>query len=199
MRRRPIETADARSALRALLYDHVREVSGGNRWVSLREAPGLHPWVRRWERAMRDEGGPGVWVDADILVQRSLIEGIRVWDRFNPPDKPRDHRYLAIIEQKQIAEAEPDLGELTARAVQRVRAGEAPTVEQLTEYFTNVDFGQGAIHAESIPDARRVNPGQERHIVPAGVLAAFDFYHRLEAAGGVEVSLHSGRVAGKPV
>jgi len=195
MRRRPIETTAVTAALRELLYANARAAADENVLVARDEAGDLHSYLFAVQQRMRDEGGSGTRVRVGDLVERAMGDAMAVWDRVNPPDAARDHRWLALDEIAAITAIDPALGELTQQAVERARVlrGDGQEPADLRAYFETYDFDQRSLHRNSVPGGDRIDarPGQPgRADVPAPVLVAFDFMYRVEASDYGSVSLH---------
>lgn len=191
-------------ALRAILHADAKAAADENVLVALDEAASLHPWLRALQQRMRDEGGPGTRVHVDALVQRAMDEAMAGWEQGNPRRWALDHRWLSLDEIAAIGRLDPELGELTAQAAQRVRdeqaAGEVPP--GIRAFFDDYDFEGRRLHEHSLPGGQRIDarPGQPgRSTVPAAVVQAFDYYYRAEAADWATVSLHHGTLAGGEV
>lgn len=91
---------------------------------------------------------------------------------------------------------------LVDRATVELLSAFGGQTDRIRDWFEAFDFATRRFSAESLPEGGRVDAreGQlERKGVPAGVLAAFDFWIRIERADIGSVSLHQGRLADRDV
>lgn len=186
-------TEAAKAALKTLLEDDAQAAAGKNTLISKDEGKTLDPANRRAELALRAEGGKGTRVTAGQVAARAYAEAVPVWDAANV----RGPGALSKAEVAAIAAADPALAQVTQAAYLTAR-GLAGGAAAVRTFFETFDFSR----MEGLPGARRIDarvgqPGRAE--VPAGVLSAFDFYHRAEDADWASVGLWEGRVAGQAV
>ena len=179
-----IRTADAELALRSLIESEVLAASGGNSLVSRAEGLTLSAYVHRVELTLRAEGGSGTRVHVDRLIERAFSDALAVWNRFNPPEATLDHMWLARDELASITRADPELGEITTRALSLMSgsttsADPAALLSALRAEFEALDL----FESPDPPDSTRVDARQGqsgRRGLSAAVTGAFDYYYRVE-------------------
>ncbi|MCB9762013.1 MAG: hypothetical protein H6739_19475 [Alphaproteobacteria bacterium] len=204
-----VRTEDAAAALAAILRELAQAASGDNQQISQAEAEALHPFLRLADARVRIYGGAGTRVSVDNLVEAAVAMARTGWEAVNPVDGSRDSRYLAQLELWALRRHDPHLAELSWQAYRRVQeaqqASEPETPAEpasLRDWVEGTDFNEYALHQQSLPggvrvDARRGQPGREG--LPEAVVAAFDFYHRLEERDIGGASLHRGNLGGQDV
>lgn len=197
-------TEDALAALRALLEEDAARAADENVLVARDEQHALHPFLRRIADQLRAEDGPGTRVRVEALVARAMAAAEAAWDRHNPPDRPSDHRWLALDEIDAIEADDPDLGELTRRARERALPSDpafdrAAALDAARDWFS-VDTAEGPrTRGRGLPEGRRVDAREgmaDREGVPEALRAAFDFYYRVERRDIGGVRLDRGRIGG---
>lgn len=205
-----IKTTDARQALREVMTEKAAEAAGSNNIISKAEAPRLQGFLKRAEEQVRTEGGRGARVSVDAVVDRAAQNAHQVWDRFNPPGRGADSKYLSMGEVAAIQRDDPALGELSKMAY--LRAGRAaPTpppvdggveanADAVKAFLGSFDFSDRALR--NLPTLTRVDarPGMPgRSEVPATVLAGFDVYERAEQRDWATASLMKGKLGDQDV
>jgi hypothetical protein len=204
-----VKIDQVRAAIDAVVRDRLEAAAGGNGLISRAEQQRLDPFLRQAAEAARAEAGKGARLGVDAVHRRALGDVDRAWAAENQPSGA-GAALLSRREVGRIARKDASLGALTRLAVMRATQGQggAALGEAVRGFFAAFDFRAdpgtcvrplhaGLPGAERI-DARPIFP-QNRAGVPAGVLAAYDFYGRAMDADWATVSLQRARIDGHEV
>ncbi len=140
-----VQTREAKQALREVMRDELRLACGPNQLLSADEERRLPPYLRAAARALRRER-PGARVEVDAVVDHAMRTAMKVWERFNPPQKAHG-RLLSRAEVGAVVRKDSSLGLLTLRAYEAVRRRDdrpqvkllaLPDVRQAADYTCGV-------------------------------------------------------------
>lgn len=203
-----VKTEEARLALAGIIRQKVSEAAGTNTLVSRKEQAGLDPFLRERAERVREAGGPGARVTVDALSARAVADAAEVWDRFNPPGRGQDGKYLSQGELAAITRADPALGALSQAAYLQVRqAAAAPNAaEAVAAFFGGFHFapdeatGLWPLYAP-LPGGQLIDARDPaiRATLPPAVQESWSYYARAMEADWAGVRLQRAPIGGHDV
>lgn len=116
----PVNTAAAQAKLAALIREDAQNAASPGGQIRKTADAMLGPYLAAEATVLRKK--KGLHLTVDRLVDRAMKDAMKTWDKYNPPASPRNHALLSDKEVKAINKAKPNLGVLTIRAVDQVRA-----------------------------------------------------------------------------
>ncbi|MCC7382667.1 MAG: hypothetical protein IT384_12600 [Deltaproteobacteria bacterium] len=116
-----VRTRDAQRTFAKSLRDDAAAAANPKGTIQKERDSELSPFLENRAAALRTDH-PRRRVTIDRLVDRGMKDAMKVWNEFNPPSPPRNHRFLSGGEVRKIWKADPNLGVLTESAVDLVRA-----------------------------------------------------------------------------
>ncbi len=168
-----IRVADAQRALGGVIRQEIKQASGTNNLVSLKEQRRLPQFLRDVAEIMRRNSPPKTRLKADALVDEAMRTAMAKWQKFNPPATGKDGRYLSQQEMHNISADDRGLGTLTFKAYERVARPDQPArqlVAAIKRDFEKRSFGTALGTNMSLPGVR--------DNVHDSVLESYDFYFR---------------------
>jgi hypothetical protein len=168
-----VRVADAQRALGGVIRQEVKQVKGRNQIVSLKEQRRLPQFLQDVAEIMRRSAPPKSRLKADALVDEAMRTAMAKWDKFNPPARGKDGKFLSQQEIHDISAADRGLGTLTFKAYERVVRPDQPPrqlVAAVKRDFEKRSFGTALGTNMGLPGVRDT--------VHESVLESYDFYYR---------------------